>query len=107
MSIKLKIKVKHLAEEARIIRKEERKAFGMEKWTLQHHRKTTVRDAARQTQIAYAIVRGKERCKTLHPNSKDSRWYRSGAERKEITRMVNKYSDFDNPKETVDEWFKE
>jgi hypothetical protein len=100
MSIKLKIKVKHLAEEARIIRKEEHKAFGMKKWGLQHHRKTVVRDAARQTQIAYAIVRGKERCRTLHSKTRDLR-----SDYKEITRMVNKYGNFDDPKSTVEKWF--
>jgi len=106
MTIKLKIKVKHLAKEAQIIRKEERKLFGMEKWELQHHRKTTLRDAARRTQIAYAIVRGKERCSTLHPNSKNSRWYKAAEDRKEITRMVRKYGEVDDPEATVKTWFK-
>lgn len=56
----LKIKIKNLAEEARIIRSEERKVRGRDRWELQHHRKTVVRDEARRSQIAYAIIRGKD-----------------------------------------------
>jgi len=60
MSIELKIKVKNLADEARTIRIEENKVHGMAKWNLQHHRKTVVRNAARRTQLAYQIVRGRD-----------------------------------------------
>lgn len=52
MSIELKIKAKHLAAEAAIIRKEASKTSGMPKWELNHHRTTTVRDAARHTHLA-------------------------------------------------------
>lgn len=100
MSIELKIKVKHLAEEARIIRKEENKLYGIDKYYLQQHRKTTVRDAARRTQLAYAIIRGKERCITLHPNTRDL-----SNDHKEIIRMVSKYGTFDDPNATVKSWF--
>lgn len=55
----LKIKLKSLAAEARIIRAEERKLKGMDKWNVQHHRKTVVRNAARQTLIAYQFIRGR------------------------------------------------
>lgn len=60
MSIELKIKIINLMDEARTIRKEEQKLHGMEKWHLQQHRKTVVRDAARRSQIAYHICRGSE-----------------------------------------------
>ena len=89
MSIELKIKVKHLAEEARIIRREERKVRGMERWKLQHHRKTVVRDAARRSLIAYLICRGR-------PHEQHWKVKQSAHERKldgeEVDRMVKKYS---------------
>lgn len=54
----LKIKIKNLADEARTIREEERKTSGMERWHLQNHRKTVVRQAARANLLAYACLRG-------------------------------------------------
>jgi hypothetical protein len=56
---KLRIKAKHLAEEARIIRREAQRVHGMDRWQLNHHRQTTVRDEARATQLAYQFLRGK------------------------------------------------
>lgn len=57
---KLKIKLKHLAAEARIIRHEARQVHGMERWNLNHHRTTVVRDEARATLLAYGFLRGRE-----------------------------------------------
>ena len=63
----LKIKIKSLAEEARIIRAAEDKLKGhgvdnfqwpAEGWKLHSHRKNVVRPEARATQLAYAYVRG-------------------------------------------------
>lgn len=54
----LKIKIKNLADEARTIREEEGKTCGMERWSLQNHRKTVVRQAARANLLAYACLRG-------------------------------------------------
>ncbi len=87
MSIYLKIKIKSLAEEARMIRREERKQLGYgrhlrrvdrdarvntpeaERWAnnpvfhthsrLHHHRVTVVRTAAREAQLAYGYLRGR------------------------------------------------
>ena len=56
---KLRIKAKHLAEEARIIRREAQKTSGMDKWDLNHHRTATVRNEARATQLAYQFLLGK------------------------------------------------
>lgn len=61
----LKIKIKSLAEEARIIRKEENgldtRVFGGElmQRELHHHRIIDVRGAARTSHIAYGLIRGK------------------------------------------------
>lgn len=54
----LKIKLKSLAEEARIIRREEQRTRGALRDELHHHRIQVVRKAARETHIAYAEIRG-------------------------------------------------
>ena len=82
----LKVKIKNLAEEARIIRSEERKVSGMEKWELQHHRRTVVRDEARRSLIAYAIIRGKD------PSVNESNdWLKRSLDKSHVSRMVKKY----------------
>lgn len=55
----LRVRIKELATEAKHIRHEERQCSGMERWHLQHHRKTTVRPAARRYLLAYGYMRGK------------------------------------------------
>jgi hypothetical protein len=56
----LKIKIKNLADEARLIRRETAKARDPQtKNQLWLHRTTVVRQAARNTQIAYAFIRGR------------------------------------------------
>lgn len=86
MSIELKIKVKSLAEEARIIRREERKVHGMRRWGLQHHRRTVVRDAARRSLVAYQFVRGRdwEACASNDPVTRDG-------DRSSVEKMIKKY----------------
>ena len=56
----LKVKIKSLAEEARIIRKEERVSEGEKREGLYLHRIGTVRRAARHTLLAYGFLRGKK-----------------------------------------------
>lgn len=85
----LKVKIKNLADEARTIREEERKVRGMDKWSLQHHRKTTVRDAARRSLIAYAIIRGKD--PSVHESRNTDDILARALDRKEVERMVRKY----------------
>jgi hypothetical protein len=95
MSIELKIKVKSLAEEARIIRKEERKLHGMRKWGLQHHRTTVVRDAARRSLVAYQFVRGRDwkscASRDVHVHQRD---------RSSIEKMIQKYG----TRRQLEEW---
>ena len=55
----LTIKAKHLAEESRIICQEERKWSGNDKVFFSEHRKSTVRNEARATQLAIAMMTGK------------------------------------------------
>ena len=92
----LKVKIKNLAEEARIIRHEERKVRGMDKWELQHHRKTVVRDEARRSQVAYAIIRGKDPA----PSARlDSSGNIVAEDLPSVKRMVAKYGSSDLVKE--------
>lgn len=59
----LKVKIKNLADEARTIRKEERKALDAKDTyqylQLRNHRISVVRDAARKTLLAYGYIRGR------------------------------------------------
>ena len=101
----LKIKIKHLAEEAKIIRTEEQKVHGMAKWKLQHHRKTTVRDAARRTQFAYAIIRGK----TLESTAGGYALHWLQGDDLPVLKMVKKYGSPEqqqDAKAIVKRWFK-
>lgn len=54
----LKVKTKHLAEEARIIRKEEQRNHGDTRDWLYLHRIYNVRPESRATCIAYAFAKG-------------------------------------------------
>ena len=87
-SIELRIKIKSLAEEAKIIRHEERKLDGMERYSLQQHRKTIVRDAARRTISAYLHILGRDITEYL-PKSE---WHKS-LDKEAINKMVMKYGD--------------
>lgn len=56
--IHLRIKIKSLAAEARIIRQEAKKLSGLDKHTLNEHRTGIVREQARLSQLAYGALRG-------------------------------------------------
>ena len=86
----LKVKVKHLAEEARIIRTEEQRNYGDTRDWLYLHRITGVRPECRATHIAYAFARGVELRKIeKYPEEIPiSVWAR-------VAKMVKLYSDKD------------
>lgn len=67
----LRVRIKELASEAKHIRHEEHQCSGMERWNLQHHRKTVVRPAARKYQLAYACARGRAYART-EPRVRDT-----------------------------------
>jgi hypothetical protein len=94
----LKVKIKSLAEEARIIRKEEMKHCNrFHREGLINHRTHEVRDEARNSQVAYAIVRGKD-LKTVEPNARTSpNWSR-------VKTMVDRYGVNRYRCETTDEY---
>lgn len=55
----LKIKLKSLAAETRIIRHQEKKTRGALREELYRHRIDVVRKVARDTHIAYGLIRGR------------------------------------------------
>lgn len=59
----LRCRVKSLAEEARMTRKEEQRASLMYSGILRHHRIDKTRENARYAQLALAFVRGRPYCK--------------------------------------------
>lgn len=85
--IGLKVKVKHLAEEARIIRKEEQKNYGDTRDWLYLHRINGVRPECRATHIAYAFAKGTplKAVERYPENIPITVWSR-------VTKMVKKYS---------------
>lgn len=88
-SIELKVKLKHLAEESRIIRREAERQYKSGNYQkgndLTNHRKGVVRPAARNTLIAYQTIRGIP-YESYEGNAKsEPNW-------KEVDRMVKKYA---------------
>lgn len=79
----LKVKIKSLAAEAKIIRQEEKKNKDM-RLGLAHHRKTVVRDEARHTLLAYAFIRGRAYTTVEHQDSKTPNW-------ESVEKMIKKY----------------
>lgn len=120
MSVELKIKSKHLSEEARIIRVEEIKWKRQAKWLRDHgkddskvhstfmslkdHRKNDVRDENRATFLARAFIAGKaykvveQKCHNV--------WLRDYYIAKRVTKMVNKYHDKNVSEDAIREWFR-
>ena len=55
----LRVKLKVLTAEAKIIRKEERRSRGLLRDELHNHRVLELRRAARATHMAYGLIRGR------------------------------------------------
>ena len=55
----LRVKLKNLAQEAKLIRREEQRSFGQLREELYRHRIDVVRVAARETHLAYGFIRGR------------------------------------------------
>lgn len=93
----LKVKVKHLASEARIIRTEEKRSDVETRGWLNAHRKHVVRPEARATHIAYAFAKGIPLHKVeKYPQSIPSHvWAR-------VNKMVAAYSN--KPRSEFIEW---
>lgn len=119
MTIELKIKNKHLTEEARIIRWEERKLKAQAKWlrlnqrddkevhakfmSLQGHRKWEVRNEQRATFLARAFMNGTP---YLSVESKCHETYKRDTYiAKRVATMVNKYGSKTVVQSDIVTWF--
>ena len=98
MSVFLKVKVKSLAAEARIIRREERRFPGdsSTRAQLQGHRRDVVRREARHSHLALAYLRGRAYRQVEQTCHRDPDW-------EAVARMIKKYGP---PKHNTgfDEW---
>lgn len=101
-TIKLKIKSKYLADEARINRKEANKLSGRDKHSLNHHRKTKLRDEARATHLAYGYLRGIPYA-AMEQKVNDVYYFLYYIQPK-LRKMIETYGDKDMP--TMEEWLK-
>ncbi len=72
----LKVKIKSLAAEARIIRLEELRSSGVTRQSLYFHRVYDVRNEARWSQLAYAFLRGRDYSQIEAKNSGWVNWDR-------------------------------
>lgn len=86
----LRVKVKSLADEARLIRREEQRTVGPLRDELQLHRREVVRHAARTSHMAYALIRGRPVDSIEKPRNQrsDSFW-------KAVRTMIEKYGPLD------------
>lgn len=97
----LKVKVKSLAAEARIIRKEEGKSKNIEvRLGLQCHRTYDVRREARAALLAYACVRGVPYSCIEKSSKTEPSWTR-------IQKLYEKYGDRDLRFTSYSEWIKQ
>ena len=94
MSVFLKVKVKSLAAEARIIRHEERKTRGQIRCSLHEHRVGTVRREARNTLLAYGYLRARSYAQMERSPKTQPAW-------DSVERMIKKYGQIKQP---LEEW---
>lgn len=105
MSVELKVKSKHLSEEAKIIRFEERKQKAKNKslfWNLRHHRTWDVRNENRATYLARAFLADKA-YKTVEQKI-HSPEFLEGVIIPRVLAMVNKYGVVKLTKEDLMNW---
>ena len=84
----LRVKLKSLAVEARIIRREEQRSWGPLLNELHLHRVHEVRWAARDTHLAYGFIRGRT-LQQMEANCNDEDWVAPRWE--SIRKMLKKY----------------
>lgn len=80
----LRVKVKSLAEEARIIRREEQRTYGRLREELHKHRVIDVRREARAANLAYGFIRGR-----THEQMEGSR--KTEPDWEKVRRLCKKY----------------
>jgi hypothetical protein len=80
----LRVKVKSLAEESRIIRKEEGRTKGQIQYELHRHRVIDVRIAARHAHLAYGLIKGRSIDRMENGAKSPPKWI-------EVRRLLKKY----------------
>lgn len=122
MSIELKIKSKHLSEEARIIRFEENKLKKQAQWLRDHqmndvsvhkdflnlkqHRRWDVRNENRATFLARAYLEGKSYREVESKRKTENEYTFTAFVIPRVLTMVNKYGNVQVTKEEILEWCK-
>lgn len=90
MKVYLKVKIKSLAAEAHIIRREEKRHRGEVRAGLHFHRIGPVRNEARATLLAYGFLRGRPLALIEPKRGKMAGWMWE-----KVEAMVKKYGDGD------------
>lgn len=97
----LRVKLKSLAAEAKIIRQQEVEANQLKDYgqqnSLREHRTGIVRRQSRATLLAYQFLRGVPYAAVERPNSKPVDW-------KPVLQMVKKYGDATLTAENLYDW---
>lgn len=122
MSIELKIKSKHLSEEAKIIRFEEHKLRKQSKWLREHqqddisvhrdflnlkkHRRWDVRNENRATFLARAFLDGKPYVTVEQKRKPENEYTFLYFVIPRVLTMINKYGKVQVTKEEILEWCK-
>lgn len=126
MSIELKIKSKHLSQEAKIIRCEENKLKAQKQWfkdnektntpeydkicggwfILNEHRRTIVRQENRATFLARAYLSGKAYSTVEQKRKEEKEWQFQSVVIPRVVTMVNKYGSNNVTKDAIREWLR-
>ena len=86
----LRVKLKSLAEEARIIRREEQRTHGFLRDELHTHRVRVVRHQARITGLAYGFIKGRT-LEQMEPTRKEMPIYIDNLMWTDVRKMLKKY----------------
>jgi hypothetical protein len=89
----LRVKLKSLAEEAKIIRREEHRTHGALRDELHTHRVLQVRSAARATHLAYGFIKGRTLAQ-MEPTRRPVPDYIESLLWADVRKMLKKYGPF-------------
>ena len=94
----LRVKVKSLAEESRIIRREASKTNGSLRYQLQAHRREVVRPEARAAHLALGFIKGRNLEQMERKRRPEPRWITAKRHEK-VVKLCRKYgpSGFNGP----------
>lgn len=90
----LRVKLKSLSEESKIIRQEEKRTFGTMRNQLHIHRVLNVRRAARETHLAYGLIIGRTHDQIENGRKTEPNW-------DAVTKMIKSYGPKDFPLDSL------